>query len=84
MRTWEPKRSSRTPDGSKGLAGTSTPQSTYLVNFGLSEVQDYFFNIVKGFMNPPGFAVYRQDFNTDPPAHWQCNDAATRHARLRC
>ncbi len=60
------------------LASTSTPQSTYLLNFGLPEVQDYFFNIVKGFMDLPGFAVYRQDFNMNPLAYWRYNDTPDR------
>ncbi len=60
------------------LASTSSPQSTYLLNFGLPEVQDYFFNIVKGFMDLPGFAVYRQDFNMDPLGYWRHNDAPNR------
>jgi len=50
----------------------------FLVNFGLPEVQDYFFNIVAGFMSLPGFRVYRQDFNMDPLWYWQYNDAADR------
>jgi alpha-galactosidase len=53
-------------------------QGTYLLNFGLSEVQDYFFNIVKGFMELPGFRVYRQDFNMDPRPYWTFNDAPDR------
>ena len=31
------------------LAAGSEPQGTYLVNFGLPEVQDYFFDIVREF-----------------------------------
>jgi len=49
-----------------------------LANFGLREVQDYFFNIVADFMALPGFRFYRQDFNMDPLAHWQYNDAPDR------
>ncbi|MBI4550873.1 MAG: alpha-galactosidase [Candidatus Latescibacteria bacterium] len=49
-----------------------------LLNFGLSEVQDYFFSIVKGFMDLPGFRVYRQDFNIDPLPYWRDNDAPDR------
>jgi alpha-galactosidase len=52
--------------------------STFLLNFGLPEVQDYFFNIVKGFMDLPGFRVYRQDFNMDPLGFWLANDAPDR------
>jgi alpha-galactosidase len=54
------------------------PQGTYLLNFGLPEVQNYFFNIVKGFMDLPGFRVYRQDFNMDPRPFWLFNDAPDR------
>jgi alpha-galactosidase len=53
-------------------------QGTYLLNFGRTEVQDYFFNIVKGFMELPGFRVYRQDFNMDPRPYWLYNDAPDR------
>ena len=49
-----------------------------LANFGLREVQDYFFNIVAGFMALPGFRFYRQDFNMDPLTHWQYHDAPDR------
>lgn len=51
---------------------------TFLADFGRKEVQDYFFNIVKGFMALPGFRVYRQDFNMDPLAYWRHNDAPDR------
>jgi alpha-galactosidase len=60
------------------LASGPGPQGTYLLNFGLPEVQDYFFNIVKGFMDLPGFRVYRQDFNMDPRPYWIFNDAPDR------
>ncbi len=53
-------------------------KSTFLANFGLKEVQDYFFNIVKGFMELPGFRVYRQDFNMDPLYYWWRTDAPDR------
>ena len=51
---------------------------TALLNFGLPEVQEYFFNIVDGFMKLPGFGAYRQDFNMDPLQHWRDNDAPDR------
>jgi len=55
------------------------PQNqTCLANFGLKEVQDYFFEIVAGFMELPGFRVYRQDFNMDPLAYWQKADPPDR------
>lgn len=60
------------------LKSTPGPQQTYLLNFGLPEVQDYFFQIVKGFMDLPGFRVYRQDFNMDPRPYWTFNDAPDR------
>jgi len=60
------------------LKSVPGPQGTYLLNFGLPEVQDYFFNIVKGFMELPGFRVYRQDFNMDPRPYWVFNDAPNR------
>ncbi len=51
---------------------------TALLNFGLPEVQEYFFNIVDGFMRLPGFEAYRQDFNMDPLQHWRDNDPHDR------
>jgi alpha-galactosidase len=54
------------------------PQDTYLLDFGLPEVQQYFFDIVKGYMNLPGFRVYRQDFNMDPLPYWRYNDPPDR------
>ncbi len=47
------------------------PQSTFLLNFGLPEVQQYFFHIVQSYMDLPGFRVYRQDFNMDPLPYWR-------------
>ena len=60
------------------LAKGKEPQNTYLLNFGLPEVQEYFFNIVKGFMELPGFRFYRQDFNMDPLEFWRYNDSPDR------
>ena len=60
------------------LASQIDPEGTYLLNFGLPEVQDYFFGIVKGFMDLPGFRFYRQDFNMDPLPYWRFNDAPDR------
>jgi len=60
------------------LASQADPQGTYLLNFGLPEVQEHFFNIVKGFMDLPGFEFYRQDFNMDPLPYWRFNDAPDR------
>lgn len=51
---------------------------TYLADFGRPEVQNYFFQIVKGFMDLPGFRFYRQDFNMDPLAFWRHTDAPDR------
>ena len=53
-------------------------EQTALLNFGLPEVQDYFFNIVEGFMELPGFGAYRQDFNMDPLQYWRDNDKPDR------
>ena len=53
-------------------------QTTLLANFGLPEVQDYFFALVKGFMALPGFRFYRQDFNLDPLDYWRHHDAPDR------
>ncbi|MBM4000608.1 MAG: hypothetical protein FJ297_13915 [Planctomycetes bacterium] len=60
------------------LGSVDGPQGTYLLNFGMKEVQDYFFSIVRGFMELPGFQVYRQDFNMDPKGYWVFNDAPDR------
>jgi alpha-galactosidase len=51
---------------------------TFLLNFALPEVQDYFFNIVADFMKLPGFRFYRQDFNMDPLPYWRHADAPDR------
>jgi alpha-galactosidase len=53
-------------------------QKTLLANFGLREVQDYFFNVVESFMEMPGFGFYRQDFNMSPLAYWRHHDAPDR------
>ena len=60
------------------LSAGPEPQSRYLLNFGLPEVQDYVFNIVKGFMDLPGFGFYRQDFNMDHLRHWRYNEPPDR------
>ena len=60
------------------LASQKDPQGTFLLNFGLAEVQNHFFNIVKGFMDLPGFEFYRQDFNMDPLPYWRFNDTPDR------
>lgn len=60
------------------LAAGPEPQTTYLADIGLKAVRDHFFEIVKGFMNLPGFRVYRQDFNMDPLPYWRYNDAPDR------
>jgi len=60
------------------LASRKEAEGTYLLNFGLPEVQEYFFNIVKGFMELPGFRFYRQDFNMDPLPYWRFNDSENR------
>ena len=60
------------------LASRDEPERTYLADFGLPEVRDYFFDIVKGFMDLPGFRVYRQDFNMDPLRYWRHHDPPDR------
>jgi alpha-galactosidase len=60
------------------LAAGHEPQARYLLNFGLPEVRRHFFAIVKPFMDLPGFAVYRQDFNLDPLPYWRFNEAPDR------
>jgi alpha-galactosidase len=49
-----------------------------LLNFGLPEVQKYFFGIVDEYLRLPGFEVYRQDCNIDPLSFWRENDAPNR------
>jgi len=58
-------------------SGINHPRG-YLLNFGLPQARDYFFNIVKGFMELPGFRVYRQDFNNNPLIYWRHTDAPDR------
>lgn len=60
------------------LTSRNESESYHLLNFGLPEVQDYFFNIVRPFMELPGFRFYRQDFNMDPLPFWLHNDAPDR------
>lgn len=60
------------------LSCSAEPQETYLLNFGLPEVQDYMFNVIKNFMDIPGFRFYRQDFNMDPLPYWRFNDLPNR------
>jgi len=60
------------------LSSTDKPQDTYLLNFALPEVREYMFNVVKGFMELPGFRFYRQDFNMDPLSYWLHSDAPDR------
>ena len=60
------------------LSSSDEPQHTYLLNLGLPEVREYMFGIVKGFMELPGFRVYRQDFNMNPLPYWRYSDAPDR------
>ncbi len=60
------------------LSDGQPDQKTLLANFGLPEVQNHFFRVVKGFMEMPGFRVYRQDFNMFPLAWWRHNDPPNR------
>jgi len=60
------------------LSTSNQPQGTYLLNLGLPEVRQYLFEIVKGFMDLPGFAFYRSDFNMDPLPYWRFSDPPDR------
>lgn len=51
---------------------------TYLLNLGLPAAREHFFNIVKGYMDLPGFRFYRQDFTIDPLPYWRFSDAPDR------
>lgn len=64
------------------LAAKAGGDTTFLLNFGLPEVQQYFFDIVKGFMDLPGFRFYRQDFNMDPLPYWRENETEDRQGML--
>ena len=60
------------------LKSASRPEGTYLLDLGLPEVRKYLINIVQGFMDLPGFAFYRSDFNMSPLPYWQHSDAPDR------
>ena len=53
-------------------------QETYLLDLGLPEVREHLFQIVRGFMELPGFGVYRSDFNINPLPYWRYTDAEDR------
>lgn len=52
--------------------------NTALLNFGIPEVRQYFLDILGGYMQLPGFRVYRQDFNANPLAYWRDNEEPNR------
>ena len=54
------------------------PETMYLLNLALPEVRAYLLDIVKGFMDLPGFSTYRQDFNMDPLPYWRHTDSPDR------
>ena len=60
------------------LKSVDGPQDTYLLNLGLPEVRQYLFDIVKGFLDLPGFRFYRSDFNMDPLPYWRHTDLPDR------
>ena len=60
------------------LHSTDQPENTYLLNLGLPEAREYLFQTVQGFMDLPGFRVYRQDFNMDPLPYWLHSDPPDR------
>lgn len=56
----------------------SEASSTGLLNFGLPEVQDYFYNIVAERILEGGLQCYRIDFNMPPLEWWRQNDETDR------
>ena len=60
------------------LHSSDQSQSTYLLNLGLPAAREHLFQIVKSFMDLPGFRVYRQDFNMDPLPYWRFSDPPDR------
>jgi alpha-galactosidase len=46
----------------------------YLLNYGKPEVQNYFFNIVKQYMDIDGFNVYRTDSHNRIRDYWRAED----------
>ncbi len=60
------------------LGSADRPQQTYLLNLGMPEVREHLFGIVRGFMELPGFHVYRSDFNMNPLPYWRHSDAPDR------
>lgn len=54
------------------------PDNLFLLNLALPEARDYLLDIVKGFMDLPGFSTYRQDFNVDPLPFWRHSDPPDR------
>ena len=60
------------------LSAHDGPNGTYLFNLGNPDAREHFYNIVKGFMELPGFEIYRQDFNMDPLPYWLYTDAPDR------
>ena len=60
------------------LSASDRLGKTYLLNLGLPEVREHLFQIVRGFMDLPGFRVYRSDFNMNPLPYWRHTDAPDR------
>ncbi len=60
------------------LSAGDGPQGTYLLNLGEPKARQYLFEIVRGFMELPGFRFYRSDFNVDPLAYWRHSDPPDR------
>ena len=56
------------------LKSIDGPENRYLLDLALPEVRSYLLDIVKGFMDLPGFSTYRQDFNMDPLPYWRHTD----------
>ena len=54
-------------------------EKTAMLNFGLAQVQDYYFQIVDELMQLPGFQGYRHDMNvTAPLLYFESNDEPDR------
>ncbi|MCL1887255.1 MAG: alpha-galactosidase [Kiritimatiellaeota bacterium] len=59
-------------------AGDLAPGEHALLNLGIPEAVDHIYAIVEDKILRDGITCYRQDFNMDPLAHWDANDAPDR------
>jgi alpha-galactosidase len=60
------------------LRRTDGPDTLCLLNLALPEARTYLLQILKGFMDLPGFRTYRQDFNMNPLPFWRHSDPPDR------